>query len=521
MFFPLLLLHQSRRMVSSLLTRIMADTNNTKQAAWVAIGSLFSFAVGVISPMILSRYFSRGDYGTYKQVMYVYNTLLSVFTLGLPKAYAYFLPKHPYEESKAIINRITLLFLLLGALFSLLLFIGSGAIAKFLGNPDLFVALRVFSPVPLFLLPTMGLDGIFATYKKTQFLALYTLITKILTILFTILPVILFNGNYIYAIIGFDIASILTCVTALILRSLPVKTYPHNRTNLSYGEILHFSIPLLFASIWGMLYTSVNQFFVSRYFGKEAFAVFSNGFTELPFIGMVIGSISTVLLPVFSRLEKGGGLSSEMVTIWNSAMQKSAKILFPISIFCIFMAHLVMICLYGNNYNDSTIYFQIKSVYGLFYIVPFAPLLISMGKTKLYSDVTMYFALGLIVMEFISVSFVDSPIAIAIVSEVCSIAKILVFIAFIAKMSSKRISDIVPIDNLVTIFIAAILASIPVFFISRCLDWNKFILLFFDVFVFCVFYYCLCWICRITYKDIIASVIKKNSFTSFLLRLVP
>ena len=123
-----------------------------------------------------------------------------------------------------------------------------------------------------------------------------------------------------------------------------------------------------------MLYTSVNQFFVSRYFGKEAFAIFSNGFTELPFLGMVIGSISTVLLPVFSRLEKGGGLTGDMVAIWNSAILKSDKILFPISIFCIFMAYLVMVCLYGDNYSESTVYFQIKSIYGLFYIVPFASL---------------------------------------------------------------------------------------------------------------------------------------------------
>lgn len=66
------------------------QTSNTKQAAWIAIGSFFSFIVGIVSPMILSRYFGKGDYGTYKQVMYVYNTLLTIFTLGLPKAYAYF-----------------------------------------------------------------------------------------------------------------------------------------------------------------------------------------------------------------------------------------------------------------------------------------------------------------------------------------------------------------------------------------------------------------------------------------------
>lgn len=495
----------------------MTDTNNTKQAAWVAIGSLFSFAVGIISPMILSRYFTVGDYGTYKQVMYVYTTLLSVFTLGLPKAYAYFLPKHPYEESKAIINKITILFLILGGVFSLTLFLGSEPIARFLDNPDLTTALKVFSPVPLFLLPSMGLEGIFATYKKTQYLALYTIITKIITILFTVLPVIFFNGNYIYALIGFDIASILTCTTALILRAQPVKNYPAHNTVLSYREILNFSIPLLFASIWGMLYNSANQFFISRYYGKETFAMFANGFTELPFLGMVIGSISTVLLPVFSRMEKGVGLSGNMVTIWNSAILKSAKILFPISVFCIFMARLVMICLYGVQYEDSTIYFQIKSLYGLFYIVPFAPLLIAMGRTKEYSNVTMYFTLALITIEFLCVKFLDSPLYIAIASESCSIAKCIIFFILIVKLSSRKITDVLPIKQLILVLITSVVASIPVYLITKCLEWNKFVLLFFDVFIFCVFYYVFCWIGKITYRDIVASVVKNNK----ILKIIP
>ena len=99
------------------------ETNNSRQAAWVAMGSLFSFGFSIVSSMILSRYFDKADYGTYKQVMYVYNTLLTVFTLGLPKAYSYFLPRVNPQEAKDLINKITRLFFLLGGVFSILLFL--------------------------------------------------------------------------------------------------------------------------------------------------------------------------------------------------------------------------------------------------------------------------------------------------------------------------------------------------------------------------------------------------------------
>ena len=149
----------------------LQQTSNSKQAAWLAVGSFFSFIVGIVSPMILSRLFDKSDYGTYKQVMYVYNTLLAVFTLGLPKAYAYFLPKYSSDYSKDIINKITRIFFILGAIFSLFLLFCAGPISSVMKNPDLKVALIAISPTPFLLLPTMGLDAIYASFRKTKYLA--------------------------------------------------------------------------------------------------------------------------------------------------------------------------------------------------------------------------------------------------------------------------------------------------------------------------------------------------------------
>ena len=140
-----------------------------------------------------------------------------------------------------------------------------------------------------------------------------------------------------------------------------------------------------------------------------------------------------------------------------------------------------------------------------------------MGRTKEYSNVSMYFTLILIALEFICVKLLDSPVFIAIASESCSIAKCIVFFVLIAKLSSKKVTDILPTKQLMLVLIASIVASIPVYFISKSFEWNKFVLLFFDVFVFCVFYYVFCWIGKITYRDIVASVVKNNK----IIKLIP
>jgi O-antigen/teichoic acid export membrane protein len=93
--------------------------------------------------VILARYFDKQEYGTYKQIVFVYTTFVTLFTAGLPSAYAYFLPKLSKSEGKGIISRLTKLFLALGVLYGLCLFSLAGVIADALKNPELERGLKL------------------------------------------------------------------------------------------------------------------------------------------------------------------------------------------------------------------------------------------------------------------------------------------------------------------------------------------------------------------------------------------
>src|SRR5665647_3020615 len=106
------------------------------------MGSISSFALGIISAAILSRYFDKAEYGTYRQILYVYSTLLVIFSAGLPKVFAYFLPRFTLAQGKSIIWKISKLLFFLGLVFSIFLFCFSGIIADVLKNPELAVGLK-------------------------------------------------------------------------------------------------------------------------------------------------------------------------------------------------------------------------------------------------------------------------------------------------------------------------------------------------------------------------------------------
>lgn len=488
------------------------STNNTKQAAWVAVGSLCSFGFSIVSSMILSRYFNKADYGTYKQVMYVYNTLLTIFTLGLPKAFSYFLPRVELGQSKSLIRKITNLFFLLGGAFSLLLFVFSPQIALILKNPDLTKALRIFAIVPFFLLPTMGLDGILATFKQSKFIAVYHISTNIFKLLCVALPVMVWDLGYEQALMGFVISSFITFLLALYLKYLPVRNEGNEKCEITYKDIFKFSIPLLTASLWGILISSADQFFVSRYFGNEVFAEFSNGSMELPFVGMIVGACATVLSPIFSRLShEQVDPKKDIYPLWMSVFEKTAKLIYPLVIYCMVFADIVMVTLYSGKYIDSQNYFRIKLITNFFTLISYGPLIINIGKVKYYSRVHMVTAFLVIGLEFLSVKTLQSPYAISWISMLCHVGKIFAMLFMVSKFFGVKFYQLFPLKLIGLILIpSALFLLLERWILIDLCHLNSWLVLFVSLIVYALVYFAYSIFVKMDYIGLIAPLIKKK-----------
>ena len=270
-----------------------------------------------------------------------------------------------------------------------------------------------------------------------------------------------------------------------------------------------------------MVISSANQFFISRYYGNEIFAEFSNGFMDLPFVGMILGSISAVLLPVFSGMDKGNGMSKETLSIWNSALLKSAKLIFPMLIFSIFFARLIMTCMYGDMYAQSSVYFMIKNLSGLLYIIPFYPIILSIGKTKAYANVHMLIAFLIVITEYIVCKICDSAVYVAIVSETCRLIKIYLLMRIIANYAHRKITDLIPPKLLGLLLLVSIFASLPPYILLNYIEFNKWQALILSMGIFVIDYYILCWIFKVSYRDILGGFLRKESRIFSIIKIIP
>jgi O-antigen/teichoic acid export membrane protein len=426
------------------------NQSNTYQALWVGIASFNSFALAIVSAAILSRYLDKTEYGTYRQIIYVYNSLLIIFTAGLPSVFNYFLPRFNRAQGKEIVFNISKVLFVAGLLFSVFLFVSSGLIAKVLDNPELSRGLKYFSPVPMLLLPTLGIDGIFTTYRKTVYIAIYSTLTRVFMLILIVLPVIIFTQNYIYAIYGWIASSVLILIMAYYFKGIPFKGLKGEKSDLKFKEILNYSVPLVFASLGGIIFRSSNQFFISRYFGPEAFAEFSNGFIEIPFVHMITGATAAVLMPVFSKAvhEKDFG---KITVLWRSALNKSVVLIYPIVIYMLFYSNELITIVFSEAYSVSAKFFTAAIIINFFNVIVFAPLLLSLGKTRFYAWLQYGKAIAIWSLQYVAILVFNTPMSIAITYVIISVIAIIFPLGYVARIFKVTIFDLFPVGRVLVI----------------------------------------------------------------------
>lgn len=488
-------------------------TNNTIQAAWVALGSLFSMSFGIVSAIILSRYLSISEYGLYKQVLYVYTTLNGFFVLGLPKAYSYFLPKTPNSQAKSLINKINYIFFILGAILTAVLYFCAPLIDNLLNAPGLENLLRIFSPVPLFMMPTLGLESILATYRKTCFISIYVIMTRSVMLLCICVPVITFDCGCQGAIYGFVISSFVSFLIAMRLKFYPVKNAGNDKTVESYKSIFKFCVPLAVASIWGILINSTDQFFISRYFGNEEFAIFSNGSMELPFVGVIIGATSTVLTPLFTRyFHEKANIKETIIPVWKNAFSKSIMLIYPLTLFCIFDAERIMICLYGDIYAASSPFFQIKLITYFFKVIVFYSLIIALGAVNFYQKLHMILFFILVALEYISVLLFEDPLLITAIHVLITIVTSIALMIFIANALNISVVLLIPKRLIIKVSLASVISCLffTVLKYKFYSEESTIIQLILDGILMLCMFGSLSYILKINYWNILKPLIKKK-----------
>lgn len=451
------------------------ETSKTIKVLALSFGKLLSQLTTLVSFIILARILTLEDFATYRQTLLSYNFIAPLLALGLPSSLYFFLPQNPKNERSVLISNIFPL-ILAGVFFSLFLLLGGSKIlAMRFNNQQLSHTLILFSFYSIFALPLMSLEPCLVSKNKIFDLTIFNIISQ------TFLAVVIIIACFYFRKSGPLLISY-TVVTSLIFIAAVFLMW----TNCQYGtpipnknlifEMIKYGVPLSLSSMLGTMTLQLSNVVVSSMCKPEDYAVFSVGAFEIPLIGIITASISTIILPEMSKYCQDNN-KHEALNLFKKGALKSSLILFPILVYLFFMATPFFKVLFTDKYNDSVKIFRLYLLILPVRIAYYGAAFMALGLTKkiLYRSLGDFIFNLILTFIFVKVFGIIG----AVLSMLLVVYSWTMFynLYTIAKEFNVTIRFVLPFYDLMKIFFLSLPGLIPALLIRNIFNLNDLILL--------------------------------------------
>ena len=358
-----------------------------KDAVKLTVTKIITTLVTMVTSMLLSRFRSLEEYGTYSQIMMVITLAISIFTLGLPNSINYFIAQtDDREKRRRFLSNYYTLNTAICIVMGVLLFLATPLMEMYFKNTYIRAFAYVLLIYPWTKVVSSSIENLLVVYQKTHWLIAFT-ISHNLTTLFLVLLAIWFQWQFTFYMLLFVISEGLF---ALMIYAIAFRVAGRLKVQLDWSLIrivLAFSIPLGLSSIMGTLQIETDKLLIGYFFTTEELAIYTNASKELP-LSFLATSLTAVLLPkLASEMKKGN--SEQSLHLWGRATIISYIVIcfFAFGVFT--YAPEVVSLLYSEKYLPGVPVFRIYSLLLLLRCTYFGMILNARGKTKFifYSSV--------------------------------------------------------------------------------------------------------------------------------------
>ncbi len=348
----------------------------------VYMGSSFvdSFLQIVIG-MLLVRYLTKYDYGTFRQIMLVAVLISTTIAIGLPQSLSYFIPRaSTSQEKKQLAFQVFTVLTLLGLVAATTSYLFRFRISSGFNNTELLQYSWVFSLFFLFLIPSKCTQPTLVALGRTNFASFLNVGTAIVNFFFVIIPLILGKDLKIILVSMLSVYVLKFLIVIYILSSLD-GGFPRLLDKHSFKKQLSYSVPLGGSLMLGVARKYIDQFIIAALYNPVNFAIYSRGAFELPLVNLLPYNLSTLMVPKIAEYYKEGKISS-IVYLWQESMRKVALVLFPVFIYSFIFADFIISFLFTKEYLDSVRIFRIYLLLLPIRIGAYRTILQAIGQTR-------------------------------------------------------------------------------------------------------------------------------------------
>ena len=373
--------------------------SRTKNALILTASRGSAALLGLIILALAARLLEVPEFASFQQATLCYTLALPVLQLGVGQGIFYLLPREINRARGRVIELIISL-MLSGLVYSLFLLLGGRELlAHQFNNPQLESLLGILAPALIFAVPGTQAVATLIASERVVVASIWNLFQHSVIAISTLLPIIL---------IGTAQASLTGYVTALFLTSIPaiylmIHLSPKSRARPSaHGmrELLVYSIPLGIAGMVGTIGMQIDRILISSFYSPDVFALYSVAAFEIPFIFIITGSITSVILTEMTQhFHQGNGNAA--LELWKLACQKSALVLFPATLFLMLFSSDIVTLLFSNRYAESATIFRIYLLLIPLRTFLFGGILSSAGENRFILTRTLLWALSNILVSIL------------------------------------------------------------------------------------------------------------------------
>ena len=331
----------------------------TVQAFWLLIAKTLAFVFAFALPVLLTRSLTQNEYGLFKQVFLIITTATALLPLGFGMSTYYYLPRETDEKRRGqIILNIMLFNLVMGAAACLLFLFWPGLIAGIFNDPSIPTYAPLVGVVILLWLFSAFLEIVPIANQELKLATIFIVFGQLTRTVLLLAAAIVFDSVKALIYAGLIHGIIQSIVLLWYVSSRFPGFWRAFDWSLTRKQIA-YALPFGLAGLLFTVQTDLHNYFVSNQFSAATFAIYSIGVAQVPLVGILRDSVSSVILPRISYLQEQNQ-PREIIELLANAVRKLAAVYLPIYVVLLITGREFLTVMFTSAYAESWPIFAIN-----------------------------------------------------------------------------------------------------------------------------------------------------------------
>jgi O-antigen/teichoic acid export membrane protein len=345
-----------------------------RQAVILSMSRIANYGLMIISPVVLVRVLTVGDFGRYREFLLYASLLVSIASFSISDSLLYFIPARP-ASSWRIVRQTGLL----TAAVSTCIVFGFYFLDSVTGGA---LVGRYRLPVAVYVLLFINIDfweAFWLATHQTVRVFIYSAARLIVRMLVVVGVAVLTNDvmTIIWSLIVLE--GVRFVVFSGVWYALDRSREEPPVENMLRDQ-LRFCVPVGLATVLFLISRNLANVAVAKWLGAAALAQMTIGTYGEPIILALRNSISTAMLPELVR--RGIESPDAPIQLWRRSTVINCVLLFPAAILLAWFAEPLVLAVFGPKYRPAIAVLQIYALVMVVACFDFSPPLRAINKTR-------------------------------------------------------------------------------------------------------------------------------------------